>query len=388
MALLPLVAICWLLLFEVRQPDYALYLVPWLSAIRNSDGLKIFATDFTNYTGGYVTVLWLTERVDFLSNTSLSDLALIKITALLGSILCSIGVWSALKALDWKQEHAIAAAIFMLLLPEVLLNGVALAQAEALYTAFLAFTVAAMIREKPTTAVACFAVAISIKLPAIWLAPVMAGWLLRRPRAIVPAIIAFPIAYAAVNALYLVAGRPLRDVLLIYFTQFETFERLSMNAPNFWVIADRLLDPDWVSAHFSMLVAVGMFAAFILAIGIASKVYKLPQNAGIELVFWAALSSISMPFLLPKMHDRFFFAGGVFVYLIAVTDRRYALPAILIQFAALLSYSQYHDTLGLASLLGRSTAILLAVIFMTAALGQMLQLRAHSRPEKPLSQAY
>ena len=373
--LLVLVATSWLLLFQVRQPDYAVFLLPWLSDIRASDGLTVFSTGFTNYTGGYVAILWLAERIDFFSDGALGDLAVIKIAAIFGSVMCSAGVWSVLRALDWTQVDAFIAAISALLLPEVLLNGAAWAQADALYAAFLTFTIAAMIRAKPYIAVTCFAVAVSIKLQAIWLAPLMAGWLLGRPRMIIPAIIAVPMAYVTVNSLYLIAGRPFREVMLIYFSQFETFERLSMNAPNLWLFADRMLQPDWLTAQFSALVAVGMIAAFVMALWIVWKVYRLPQNAGSQLIYWAAISTISMPFLLPKMHERFFFSAGIFAYLLAVIDRRYVMAAMLIQFAALMSYAQYHDTVGIAALFGRTTSILLAFVCMAAAFAKLLQLR-------------
>lgn len=373
--LILLTVVAWVGLFSVQQPDYGYFLLPWLTEIRESDGLSTFATGFSNYTGGYVTILWLIERVDALTGGMLGDLAVIKIAALVGSVLCAVGVWTVLRALGWPREHALPAAIGLLLLPEVLLNGVAMGQADALYVAFLTFTLAAMLRERPLAAAAWFAVALAIKLQAIWIAPFFGGWLLRRPRAILPAIAMVPAAYLLVNSLYLIAGRPLTDVLLIYFEQFGTFRHLSVNAPNLWLFIDRLAPGPWFDAHYSTLVLIGLIIGVLGALVIFWQTYRRGDGSPVQLLYWATVCALAMPFLLPKMHERFFFAAGVFTYLLALVDRRFVLPAVLVQAAAVLSYSVQHDTFGVGLLLGVPKVGPLAVLCMTMALVLLVKMR-------------
>jgi hypothetical protein len=53
-------------------------------------------------------------------------------------------------------------------------------------------------------------------------------------------------------------------------------------------------------------------------------------------------SLIFEPFILPKMHDRYFFAGDTLLILLAVVQPRIgALPAALMQAAAILAYIPY-----------------------------------------------
>ena len=376
--LLATVAAAWTLLFPVQQPDYALYLKPWLTAIRNSEGLEIFATGFTNYTGAYVTILWMFERLDVLAGGLLSDLTVIKLAAVTGSLLCAAGAYMLLMTLKIQRHNICAAAVGLLLLPEILLNGVAWGQTDALYAAFLLFTLAAMLNERAVLAGLYFAFAISVKLQAIWFAPVLAGWILRRPRAILPALAAVPAVYLLVNLLYLIAGRPIQDVLSIYFRQFGTFDRLSMNAPNFWSLIDPIVVAKDLSAYYPPLAITGTTLAFVAAIWIIWRTYHLEENPGTQLLYWATVSTLSMPFLLPKMHDRFFITGGILAYLLAVMDRRYIVPAMLVQAATVLAYSHYHDTLGLLALFGKASIRALAVVLMTIAWAHLLRLRPAS----------
>lgn len=89
--------VCYAFLYPVTQPDHFKFLVPWLRAITETDNFTVFTTDFINYTGGYITVLWLVS----LAKPVLSELAIIKITAVIGSTLSALGVMFCLSACGW-----------------------------------------------------------------------------------------------------------------------------------------------------------------------------------------------------------------------------------------------------------------------------------------------
>ena len=185
------------LFYPVIQPDYHAFLVPWLRAITGSDGLDVFATNFSNYTGGYISILAGVAQIA----PMLSDLAIIKITSVIGTVLAAFGVATCLLSSGWNRQDALNAGLAFMLLPSVMRNGIAWAQADAFYTAFVLFSMASVLSRRITLAVFLFAVAVSFKLQAILFAPFLLGILLRTPgRLLLGLAMAVPV-YLAVNGL-------------------------------------------------------------------------------------------------------------------------------------------------------------------------------------------
>ena len=78
---------CYALMYPVTQPDHFKHLVPWLNAIQHSDGMAVFGTEFSNYTGAYISFLSLVS----LTSPVLSDLTIIKATSVIGSAMSAVG---------------------------------------------------------------------------------------------------------------------------------------------------------------------------------------------------------------------------------------------------------------------------------------------------------
>lgn len=334
-------------LYTVTQPDHYKFLLPWLRAITSSNGLDVFSTDFSNYTGGYISILAFVS----LFKPVLSELVIIKVTAVIGTGMAAVGVAACMRATGWRKLPALNAGLIFMLLPSAMLNGVAWGQADAFYCAFILYSMAAVLSGRPLFAAMFFAVAISFKLQAILFAPFLFGFLLRTPRKLLLGLILVIPIFFLTNALYLVAGRPVWDVATIYADQAQTFHRLSMNAGNPWLFLDLFLDPEMHSKYYSTLVLTGLIAAFLVAIGLSWKAFRVPILP-LYLVLLAALTTLILPFLLPKMHERFFFMAESFILISCLMNRNFLTAAIAVQLSALAMYSIYHDTFLVRTALG------------------------------------
>ena len=237
-----------------------------------------------------------------------------------------------------------------------MLNGIGWGQADASYSAFLLFALAAVLKQRPLTAGLIFAFAVSFKLQAMVFAPFLLGYMLKTPAKLaLAAALLIPI-YLAVNSIYLVSGRPLQDVLLIYAGQAQTFTRLSMNAGNFWLLVDRLGDPAFRAKHHRALVLAGLVAASLAGLWITWRVYTAPFSR-ITMLYLACVCTLLMPFLLPKMHERFFFPAESVVFLLALVNLRWWPACLVVQLSGVAMYSIYHDTLGVRALFGSGSLI-------------------------------
>lgn len=378
--MIPVLILCILvvyaLMFPVTQPDHFSFLIPWLQGIKDSDGLSVFATAFTNYTGGYVSIL---AAMSLLSPT-LSDLAIIKGTAILGTMTAALGMVSCLRVSGWQWVAAINGGLMFMLLPGAMINGVAWGQADAFYAALVLFSLAAVLGDRPLTAGLVFAAAISIKLQAILFAPFMIGYLLRTPAKLAVAIVALPLIYMASNGLYLVAGRPLAEVALIYSNQAQTYHGLSMNAGNLWLMVDMFRATDPETTQYKTLVVLGLGMAVCASVVLIWLTARTSKDNKADLIFLAALTTLVLPFILPKMHERFFYMAEALIFLAFLMDRKFLPAAICSQLSALCMYSIYHDTLGVRAVITWPAVSVLGLFFMIATLVYFLQAGRQKSP--------
>lgn len=127
------------------------------------------------------------------------------------------------------------------------------------------------------------------------------------------------------------------DLLTIYARQVAENQQLSLNAPTLgWVIQtirpgsfQTLFHPALVLAVIVSLAMVGAFVS--RGSGVSPK----------ALVLMATLTLVVVPYVLPKMHKRYFFAAGAMAFVLAVASPRTWPIVALIQAANLCAYTRY-----------------------------------------------
>ena len=91
------------------------------------------------------------------------------------------------------------------------------------------------------------------------------------------------------------------------------------------------------------------------------------------LVLAAALLAVAIPFFLPHMHDRYFFAADALTLALAAAWPQLTLPAVLCEFASLLGYHAYLRMRYLLPMADGALALIATLIILAAALA--LELR-------------
>jgi Gpi18-like mannosyltransferase len=213
-------------------------------------------------------------------------------------------------------------ALTFLFSPTLVLNGSYWGQSDIIYTTGLVGCLWALIRQRPHLAVMIFSVAIAVKLQAIWLLPALIIWasygqIPWRAFGWIPGVYCLTCLPAAI------AGRPWSELLTIYFQQANSYGFLTLNAPNLYQwIPNKLFD--WLYPGV-LLPAIAVIVLFILA-GVRRKLPPTPPT----LIQLSLISVVLVPFVLPKMHDRYFFAadGLSFLYVGYFPQRFWVAPAI------------------------------------------------------------
>ena len=181
-----------------------------------------------------------------------------------------------------------------------------------------------------------FGISMAFKAQGVFLSPLLLALVLRREvrwryLLLAPAVMLLALIPA------LLAGDSILDLLSIYPSQAGQYEQLSMHAPSVfsWM-------PD-TGRFYGYFYPAGLIAAAAIALCFAILVYKSKVNITPSLlVELATISVMLMPFLLPKMHERYFYPADVFTILLAFYCPRLFLVPIGM---STISYFAYQPTI-------------------------------------------
>lgn len=321
--------ICRYLLRDQVTGDTFEFLLPWYEFYRSHE-VSGLGRAFTEYTPFYRYLLLAAAQFHGLTE----PWYLIKAISLVFEFGCAV-LAARLVALDGRHRHAPAIAFAAVwLAPTVLFNGAAWGQSDSLWTFFILLSVLLFCRAKPGAGVIAFAAGFSVKAPASFLAPFILALVLRRTIHWAW-LAAIPLTYFIIAAPAWLLGLPLSEIAMVYIKQGAKYERLSMNAANIWLfIPNRFYE---VGATLGLAVAANAALAFSVLVSHSKRDFKIEH-----LVLLAALSLLLMPSVLPKMHDRYFYAFEVMAIVLACIKPRLAVIAIAAQLNGVLAYLAYY----------------------------------------------
>lgn len=333
------------------------FLLPWYDYARDH-GVASLGVAFTNYTPVFTYLLLAATSLDGL----VPPLALIKAISFTFEFGCAVTAYRLVATLSPDPWRAALAFCVVWLLPGVLHNGALWGQADAIWTFSLLLTLLGLLRDRPVWAMLAFAAAFAVKAQAVFLGPVLFGLALRG-RVPWASFGLIPLVYAAAAIPVLMAGRPVADVLTIYLDQAHAFRLLSTSAANLYMFAPEA----WYGIGVWVCMALAALCGLALAIAIA----RVERLTGETLVFAAAFSLMLMPFVLPKMHERYFYAFELLVVVVACLHPVFWRVVILSQITSALAYLPY-DGRDDAYVPGAAMTNLVLLAFMAASLRRVL----------------
>jgi Gpi18-like mannosyltransferase len=309
-----------LALFPYVSEDSRLFFVPWMEEFRNH-GASALGGEFSNYNFPYMFLLFLGSLLPAEPHYA------IKIVSLAGDCLLALSVRGVVQQLRPARIRPEAVALIALFLPTVLLNASMWGQCDSIYSSFLLLSLRSLLRDDGPRAWLWWAVALSFKLQAVFFLPALALIALRNRHSLaLPAMAAG--VWALLSSLPVLFGRTLTSTFSVYFHQTQE-DLLTNGAVN-------------VYAWFPSVSAAEGRVPAILICGIALLImaaayWRRPDS--IECRVLLTVTSVALcPFLLPQMHDRYFFAAEVMSLLLLGRKKVFFIPGLLAA-TGLLAYS-------------------------------------------------
>lgn len=298
------------------------FLIPWYLFAREH-GIGALAEAFTNYTPFYSYLLLIAARLDWLSQ----PLFLVKAISAVFELGCAIVVAQMVWRTTRVPLRASMAFCSVWLAPTVIFNGAMWGQSDSIWTFFTLISVALFMRGR--NGVLPFAVAFSVKAQAVFLGPFLLGMILRG-RIHFAWLAAIPAVYVILAIPVLVAGRSLISVISVYVDQANTFDRLFISAANIWMFA--------ASVPYPIGVAIGVVLATVTGVALSIFIARSGRTEPEFILLVACISLMLMPYLLPKMHERYFYAFEIASIALSCINLRYLPFAVIAQMDGVLAY--------------------------------------------------
>lgn len=308
-------------LIPFTNADYDIF-ASWYDYVKQH-GIISFRDAFSNYNPPYTYFLYLVTLLP------VSKLLAIKGLMVLFDILLAASVYVVVQSLRGGKVFAFSVAVASLFLPTVLATGVFWGQFDQLYTAFILFSLAALLKNHSKLAWLMFGVAIAIKLQAIFFLPVLIAMSFKRINWY-DAAYAF-LAFLVLTFLPMLAGRSLGSILNIYVAQASLFTgNLTLNTPNIY---------QWVpNTAFEYLNDTGIY--FTLALMVVSLIFVIIKKrfSDRDILLTTAIMLLGVPFFLPQMHERYMFTATIACFLLVLLSKKYIWQALCVQLVVLFSY--------------------------------------------------
>ena len=336
--------------------DYSSFLVHWVAAFREG-GFKMLAENVGDYNLLYQYALLIFAK------TPLHDLYLIKLLTVIFDYALALVMMCAAQAFA-NERAGLPALCLTLALPTVLTGGALWGQCDSVYVFFIVLSLYLLETNRPMRSAASLAIAFAFKLQTIFFFPVVLLGLIHK-RFNWKHALTFFAAYMVTLVPALIAGRTLLSAVSVYANQSlgQYYDRLSYNAPNLYLFFPMMefassqeftwmryipgIDGKGTNPFLTepMMVALqnaSLYACVILAL--VAVIYWLMHAQEITpdmTLGFALFFAIFLPFVMPKIHERYFFLADMLSVLYAARYKNRRFMPLLVAGASFMSYVPY-----------------------------------------------
>lgn len=275
---------------ERSSGDYDIYLAGWLDRLAAGSFAKGMRANIGEYNVLYQYILFGITRL------GVPALYAVKAVSFLGDAFLA-GAAARLAG----RKNGLLAFGTVLLLPTIVLNGGMFAQCDSLYAACALWGLALALEGKPAPSAACFALSLAFKLQSAFILPIVivlwAGGKLRVREALIFLLTLLLVALPA-----LLGGKSLADILGVYAAQTGLYTGLNYNAASLFGLMETAGLDVYAYGNFALSLAFGACALLVIA-GVR-RAQTMTDGAFVRL---ALLMVLLIVFLLPRMHERYFY---------------------------------------------------------------------------------
>lgn len=293
-------------LMPIESADYYGFLEDWMRQIREGGGFRSLDHQISNYTSPYMYIMCL------ISYISKNDLYALKLVSVVFDYGAAVAVFLILYQLTGKVRRSVMGMAAILLSPTVVLDSAYWCQCDIIYTTFILYALYRFLKDDSRGCLILTGIAFAFKQQTLFIVPFLLIMWLKGRTIRLRDFVWLPVIYVLGAIPAWIAGRDLKELLLIYFDQSGTYPWGTLEYPNIYALLGEAM-PDL--RHAAQVSGAGVFMTIILLGCLAYFLYTRKVRITEEMTITLALFSVALVvYCLPHMHDRY----GFLIDLLAV----------------------------------------------------------------------
>jgi len=314
-----------LLYFESN--DYKAFLSQWVKKLGELSVGEALRTPIGDYNLPYIYILLVFSRLD------IHPMLAIKSLSCLFDVIMAYMVMKLVMYGVEDRRLQLSSFVLTLAAPTVMINSAQWSQCDSIYVSFCLISMLAALRGRGNLCAIAWTLAFCFKLQAIFILPAL-GIALFMGKVKWRHLLWIPVIFLGSMLPAVFAGRSIGSCLGIYADQTQNYGFLFHNAPTIWRFFE--------GADFESFSVVSVFcagAAVILFIYFCLTFLKNLEDRDLVKLFF--LSAMLVPYLLPRMHERYFYLADILAFVYFMYDRRkWYIPVTMI-LSSVISYMFY-----------------------------------------------
>ncbi|MCH5275964.1 MAG: hypothetical protein J1E65_08985 [Lachnospiraceae bacterium] len=315
------------LLKDHVSADMTTFLRPWMQTLMENGGLAALKMEIGDYNPPYLIILAL------MSYIPMNDVLLIKIPSVLFDLFLAIST----AVFVWKYFGDKSKAVFLytilLLNPLIIINSAYWGQCDVIYASFLILCILFCMQEKYFGAFLLFGISFAFKQQALFILPVLVVLYVQKKQISLLHFLLIPFMNFLLCLPAIIAGRPIGNIMSIYFSQMGKYKYMTLKYYNIWFYFPGNYDEFSPVAIAFTLALIGTGAYWVLKKQIALKGHKL-----LYFSIWVVYSCCMF---LPEMHERYGFALELLLVIYVVLYRRRIAICVTVCLITLAAYRHY-----------------------------------------------
>lgn len=297
----------------------------WINTMKEMGGFVGLSGNFYDYTPMYVFIVYL------FSFLPIKLLYVVKAFSIMFDVIMAFTSAKIVYDITKNRTRAVGIYAIMLILPTVANNSGLWCQCDVIYTTAILWAIYYIMNDRPAKGMFFYGIAFALKLQSIFVFPALIVlWAMKKID--LKHFLFMPLMYFVGILPAWIAGRPLKELLMIYFVQAERSPQLSLGYPNIYQLLGTydMID-EYATAGIWLTLGIMMFMMYY----IARSNIKLSKEF---IIFMFLLFELVTMCFMPFLHERYAYLGDLLTVIVAFIFLNRFYMALLQQ---LISYSAY-----------------------------------------------
>lgn len=291
-------AIIRIKLYPIESADYFGFLAKWMDEIKSLGAWESLGHEISNYTSPYMYLMCIVSGFD-------NTLYALKTISVLFDYSASIAIFLIVYECTHSTHKSVLAMSMLLISPTVFIDSAYWCQCDIIYTSFILWALYFFFKNKSSACFIFLGIAFSFKLQTLFIIPFIIIMYLKKKNIQLFDIVYVPAIYIVMQLPACLAGRPFKDLMMVYFSQSGYYPWGTLEYPNVYALLDETID---ANHHMNEISGAGTWVAIMLLGFIAYYIYTKKINLTNDFLITLALFTVAITvYSLPHMHDRYGF---------------------------------------------------------------------------------